>query len=454
MHITFCGAAGMVTGSCYLVTTGKSTFLVDCGMFQESKQVTKLNFEPFPFDPKKLDAVFITHAHLDHTGRLPLLIKQGFDGPIYCTEATKHLTELILQDAAHIQQMDTIDENHRRAHQGLAPRKPLFTTHDVHDTMALIKTVHFHETHNLLPDIKATWYGSGHILGAASIRLQTPITSAIFSGDIGQYDNNLLNDPEHIPYADTIVIESTYGNRLHPHQSKKEQFDDIMAYALKHKGMVLIPSFAVERTQEVLFDLFTHDYGIPIYLDSPMASHTTTVYEQYPELYNEHAQQVFFKKKNPFHFPQLHLVKTTQQSEHVCNIPGPAIVIAGSGMCNAGRIKQHIKYRIEQTSTQMVFVGYQAPGTLGNVIMQKEPIIRLLGCQRHVKAKIHSLDSYSGHADYAQLLQWVTPLLPKAKRVFITHGQPEAAQSLQEKMKTLKTHTTFIIPQLYETHHA
>jgi len=444
MEVKLFGAAKEVTGSCFSVVLGKEKILIDCGMFQGGKSTVRKNYEDFGFNPAEYKAIILTHAHLDHCGRIPKLVKQGFKGKIYSTDATKDLAFVILEDAAKISAEDTYHENKRRAMQGLPPRDPIYTDDDVHRTMKLFSIVKYDEDVKITESITARFYDAGHILGAASILLKVKdkeATLLAFSGDLGQKDAVLVKNTEPITKANNVFIESTYGDRLHPPVKQREkEFIRIINENYKRGGKLMIPSFAVERAQEILYYIgtFMQQGIIPkmkVFLDSPMAMRATAVFSKYTQYYNEDIQQAMKKRKKIFNFPELICTKKVEQSKAINFIKEPCIVIAGNGMCSAGRIKHHIRNSIEDPKNTLLFIGYQAEGTLGYWIKKGEKRIRLLGVEVDVNSKIENIEGFSAHTDCDGLLKWLESYKPKPKKVFINHGEEKECIAFSEKAK-------------------
>jgi metallo-beta-lactamase family protein len=451
MQIQMFGAAKRVTGSCYSLTVGTDKILIDCGMFQGNKQTEKLNYENFQFDPKEYKALILTHAHLDHCGRIPKLIKNGFKGKIYATEATKDLACVVMLDSANIALHDCMYENKRRKLQDLPPREPIYTELDVKKTIKLFQSVEFFDTVQVTNSITAKFYGAGHILGASSVKLQIIENknkkTIVFSGDVGQLDTPIVKNPAIIDKADYCFIESTYGNRLHPPiMERKNEFLRVILDTYKKRGKVLIPSFAIERAQELLYNLneFAEKNIMPkmkVFIDSPMAIKSTEVFKKHPECYSDELNKLLKSGDDPFSFPGLVYSNTVDDSKSINNLKEPCIIIAGSGMCTAGRIKHHIKNYIDDPKNTIVFVGYQVFGTLGYWIKSGQKRIKLLGTQKFVRAKVESIDSFSAHADYNGLINWLRYFSPKPKKVFITHGDEKAQLDFKKKLDKLKYNT-------------
>jgi metallo-beta-lactamase family protein len=433
MKITFHGAAKVVTGSCYLLESEGIKFLVDCGMFQGPKELVRRNYLPFNFDPKEIAFVLITHAHIDHTGLLPKLVKNGFKGKIYCTKATAELTEILLLDSAQIQAETIEQENRRRLRAGQTPRTALYNEADVVKTMKLFSSTNFN-TENKIKNISFVLKKAGHILGSSIIELFVEGKKLVFSGDVGQGSKLILDSPDIIKETDYLFMESTYGDRLHYQVDKRlEKLAKIITETFNKGGKLLIPAFAVERTQELLYSLeeLYKKKAIPfqkVFLDSPLAIDATKIFKKYSEEYDP---------KIKFNFSGLESTITRQESANINWHHKPAIIISGSGMCNAGRIRHHIKHQIWNPKNTILFIGYQAVGTLGSFIKSGEKKIKLMGMEILVKAKVETLDSFSGHADQKMLLNWIKGFEKKPKTIFVTHGEPNASKVLSEKINEL-----------------
>ncbi len=454
MKIRFCGATGFVTGSCYLLDTGKTKVLVDCGMYQGSKEITRKNYQEFLFNPGEVDALFLTHAHIDHSGLIPKLVKAGFKGEIYGTEATLDLAEVMLADSAHIQELDTEHENKRRERKGEKPRKPLYEQKDVEEAIKLFKKIKYNTEVNF-NEFRFFFRDAGHILGSAHIELFVNEGSGekkiIFSGDIGQWDVPIINDPTLFEHADYVFIESTYGDRLHREkQPRDEILHDIIKETYEKGGKLLIPSFAIERTQEIIYAInkMIENGDFPplkIYLDSPLAIKATEIFKKHKELYDEEARNDF---PNPFNLKQLEYTSKTEESIALNNREESCIIIAGSGMCTAGRIRHHLKHGLWNPKNTVVFVGYQAEGTLGRIILEGAKKVKMMGTEVAVKADIKRIHSFSAHADYLELIKWAEGFKTRPEKFFIVHGEQKSSESLADKLneKGFNTH----IPKLGE----
>jgi len=459
MKIQLLGAARIVTGSCYSLTTKEEKILIDCGTFQGGKEMERLNYEPFNFNPRDYDALILTHAHLDHCGRIPKLIKYGFRGKIYATDATRELAYIIMLDSAKISAKDVDHENKRRRKEGLPPRKPLYNEGEVKAAMKLFRVVSYDEDVKITKNILARFYDAGHILGASSVQIQVKEdkkkTLISFSGDIGQSESIIVKNTEPILKSDYVFVESTYGDRLHPKiEDREKEFIRVINESYKKGGKLMIPSFTIERAQELLYCIgkFKKNGLIPnvdVYLDSPMAIKATDVFSRHPEYYNEKIAKGLVKGENPFDFPGLVYTKSTGESKALNFINKPCIIIAGNGMCSAGRIKHHIRNGIDNENNTLLFVGFQAQGTLGYWLKQGEKRVRLLGVEINVNAKIESIDSFSGHADYNELIQWLKNFSPKPKKIFITHGEEQ--QGLAFSKRIAKEGFVNYVPVMGET---
>jgi len=457
MKLKFCGATRTVTGSCYYVDTGDFKFLVDCGAFQGPDEVDALNYEAFPFDPSQLDVVFLTHAHFDHSGRIPVLVKQGFKGKIIGTQPTRDLAKIVLLDAAKLQKeeyerwqarsKDGIKEKNLAAQGSLyEQRKPLFSEEDVEDMFGLFEIYPYGSSINIHKDVEFRMRDAGHILGSAIFEFWIKTQEGrdrklVFSGDLGQPGARIVRDPDLIREADYVICEATYGNRLH--KSKDEtvlEFLSILKQAKEENANVLIPSFAIERTQEILYEmnLFIENKileNLEVYLDSPMASKATEVFKQYPTFYDEDARRLLEKGDDPFHFPGLTTVDSSEESKRLITKKG-VVIIAGSGMCTGGRIVHHIKNNIENPNTHMIFVGYQVVGTLGRKIVDREPEVRVMGQTLQVNAKVHTLGGFSAHGDQRDLRYWLRGFGHSPKKIFIVHADEEIAIGFGTNIKS------------------
>jgi metallo-beta-lactamase family protein len=444
IKLSFLGAAKNVTGSRYLVETGGARLLIDCGLYQE-RDLQARNWEPFPFPPESLDAVLLTHAHLDHCGLLPKLVREGFSGPIYCTAPTAEIAAIVLLDSAHLQEEDA--EYKRKRHEkegrkGPYPEMPLYTTEDAEAVSPLFSPVTYEQPVPLGDGLAAIYHDAGHILGAANIVLQIKQNGderrILFSGDVGRRNKPILQDPAVIDRADYVVVESTYGDRLHRDRREIEDtLAEIVTSTKKAGGNIVIPSFAVERSQELLYHLSAllrekRIPQLPVFVDSPMAIRVTEVFEHHPEYFDEEMMALIRRRESPFDLPGLRETRTVEQSKKIAEHKGSAIIIAGSGMCNGGRIKYHLIDNITRKESTILFIGYQAFGTLGRHIIEGAETVRILGQRYDVKARIAQIHGFSAHADRDELLAWLSSLKEAPRHVFVTHGEPEAAASFSD----------------------
>lgn len=429
MKLTFCGGTQIVTGVNYLLETSKAKILIDCGLFQGTRENQKLNFEPFAYDPRTIDAVILTHAHLDHTGRLPLLYKRGFRGKIFCTRPTKSFTELILIDSTHIW---------RKQEKRLLR---LFDWPDVDGVLGLFKGADYHQKIQIKPGISFQFKDAGHILGSSIIELQAKGQKIVFSGDLGNPPVPLLCDPEFIERTDYLIIESTYGDRLHqPRKESKEQLENIIEETVAQKGVLMIPSFAVERTQELLYELneLVENHripSVPIFIDSPLAIEATQIYRRYRDYFDKEACQLIDIGDDIFKFPGLRLTRTKEESKMINQVSAPKVIIAGSGMSQGGRICYHEMRYLPDPASSLLIVAYQAQGTLGRRLLDGHSKVMIFGQPVKVRAKIISLEAYSAHADQKGLLNWIEAIAKPVKNIFVVQGEKEPAKALCQKIK-------------------
>lgn len=441
MQIEFFGAAGEVTGSCYLVHALGRRILVECGLVQGSPAHERRNRDPFPFDVAGIDAVVLTHAHLDHSGRLPLLMARGFDGPIWTHRATVELCAVLLQDAAYLSAKDAEWENRKRERKGLAPVEPLYSVEQARQTQHLFRPLDYDAPTEILPGLHLTLRDAGHILGSASAELAATVDGRmrriVFSGDLGHHGAPILRDPAPVPKADLVVLESTYGDRLHrPWADTWREMGEIIAGAAG--GNILIPAFAVGRTQELLYVFAQHsrEWNLgrwQIFLDSPMAIEATEIYERHSAVHDEQARAMSERHGNLFTLPNLRLSRTGEESSLINRIRSGAIIIAGSGMCTGGRIKHHLKHNIWRAETHLLIVGFQAAGTLGRSLVDGASHIRLWGEAIKVNARVHTVGGLSAHADQSGLRDWYRHIAGRPP-VVLVHGEPQAMHSLAAKL--------------------
>jgi len=447
MKLQFLGAAGQVTGSRYLLEADGARLLVDCGLFQEREFIGR-NWEPSPVPPDSIDYVLLTHAHLDHSGLIPRLVANGYDKPILTSPASRELAEIILTDAARIQEEDARQKRKRHESQGrTGPHKdePLYTAEDVKQALPLFRDVGYGEPVELNGHVTVTFRDAGHILGSAmleiAVRSGGRSHTIVFSGDIGQWDKPILRDPSLLSRADYLVMESTYGDRNHESSGAvDDQLCAIINETVDAGGNILIPTFAVERAQEIMYHLaeLLRQDRIPnllAFLDSPMAVDVTDVFRRHREYMDAEALAILDRGESLFRFPGLKFVKSSSESKGINRIRGSCVIMAGSGMCTAGRIKHHLIRNIERPECAIMIVGYQAQGTLGRQLVDGEPEVRILGTRYKVKARVREVHGLSAHADQAALLKWAGHFTSPPKRAFLTHGEPRAAEVLAERLR-------------------
>ncbi len=444
MKITFCGAAGTTTGSQHLIEIDGSKILLDCGLFQGRREESLHRNREFLFDPAEIDLVVLSHAHIDHCGNLPNLTKQGFRGNIYSTFATRDLCQIMLVDSAKVQTQEIGWLNKRRIKQGLPELTTLYTEQDATESMRQFVNIGYDRPIQIADGVTLTFIDAGHILGSAQVILDikkgTRKERLLFSGDVGRGNNELLRDPSSADGVDHLLMESTYGAREHelPTQAN-HMIQDVLNRALEKKGKVIIPAFAVERTQQLIYVLheLTENKEIPevpIYVDSPLAVSATEIFRIHPECFNEEVYEFLFEKRNPFGFENLTLVRKVTESRKLNDLEGPAIIISASGMCEAGRVLHHLRYSIEDPKNTVLFVGYCAQNTLGWKIRNGDKRVNILGDPFSVRAKVEILDSFSGHADRSELLAYFDKMGGSKKNIFLVHGEPEQSLGLQKSL--------------------
>ncbi len=447
IKLAFLGASQNVTGSRFLVRVNGKKILIDCGLYQE-RDLQDRNWDKFPIPAEEIDCLLLTHAHLDHCGLIPKLVKEGFAGKIYCTNATSEITRIVLLDAATLQEEDAAFKAKRHRKEGRTGPyeiRPLYTQEDAQACSPLFKAVKYEKPVEIGEGIEAVFYDAGHILGSASIKLT--ITnggrkrSILFSGDVGRWDRPILRDPAVIEQADYVLIESTYGNRVHENITDiKQNLADVINDTFVRGGNIIVPSFAIERAQEVLYYLheLLNDDAIPhlmTFLDSPMAISVTQVFEKYPEFFDKDMNELISNDDSPFAFSNLKMTRSTRESKSINSIKGTVLIIAGSGMCTGGRVKHHLVNNIERPESTVMFVGYQAFGTLGRHIVSGEREVRILGSTRKVNARIERIHGFSAHADRDELDKWLSGLKKAPKRVFVVHGETESANDFKKYLE-------------------
>ena len=435
MKISFHGADRDVTGSCHLLEVSGKRILIDCGMFQGGRELEEENAEDFGFDPKSIDLLLLTHAHLDHCGRIPLLVKRGFTGEIIATSATRELARVVMLDAAHLQEEEA-ERNSRHAHRhGKHHAEALYDTLDALNAVGQFgRAVNYGESIEIAPKVTATFYDAGHILGSASIRIEKKgdkKRSVIFSGDIGNAGRPILRKPQIPPKADVVVMETTYGDRDHKAiEPTVAELYQAITETLARGGNVVIPTFALERTQEILFTLREGieqgrlPSNLPVFLDSPMAISATEIFRRHHECYDDATREEFKGKRDPFALPGLRFTRDTAESIALNRLVGGAVIMAGSGMCTGGRVRHHLRHNLWRRDSSVVFVGYAAPGTLARILIDGAKTIRLFGDEISVNAHLYTINGFSAHADRDELLAWHRALKPK--HTILVHGEERA----------------------------
>jgi len=451
MHLQFQGATRTVTGSMHMLTVGGKTILLDCGIYHGRRQEARERNSKFPFDPKSISTVVLSHAHIDHSGNLPGLVKQGFRGPIFCTHATKDLCAVMLKDSAYIQERDAEFINKKDRAKSLPPVSPLYSQEDVEETVQLFRSQAYGLPFQVSEEIECRFEDAGHILGSASLTMKLRENShacqLAFTGDLGRPNLPILRDPVFVgDDADYLISESTYGGRFHAAvQEMKDQLLIPLRKACDRKGKIIIPAFSVGRTQEIVYVLHNLSVEgridhIPVYVDSPLSVNVTEVFRKHSECFDEETKAILTAAENsdPFGFDKLTYIRDVEQSKDLNDRPGPFIVIAASGMCEAGRVVHHLANSVSDPKNMILIVGYQAEQTLGKKLVLKEPVVNIFGEPHEVKAEIAVLNSFSGHADQNELLRYITKFSPRRiKRVFLVHGDLDQAEKLEGGLHNL-----------------
>lgn len=450
MRITFHGAASEVTGSMHLIEVNDQRILLDCGMYQGRREETYERNLKFSFEPKTVNAVVLSHAHIDHSGNLPNLVKQGFAGNIWCTAATRNLCVYMLMDSGHIQESDVQYLNKQRAKDDLPPVEPLYTRADVQVALGQFIGVGLHRPISVADGVHATFYNAGHILGSAFVALDIKEFATgkswrvIFSGDVGRPNMAILKDPELPDAADILILESTYGNRIHQsHDDAQKTLRNVIRDAARRRGKVIIPAFAVGRTQEVVYALNQLTSAgdiptVPTFVDSPLAVSATEVFRMHPEEWDAEVRVLLDAgdRANPFDAPNVEFVREAVRSKQLNYLNGSAVIISASGMAENGRILHHLINNVEETENTVLFIGFQAENTLGRKLLEGARRVKILGGEYDVRARVMSIDGYSAHADQAELLAWVRPLdRARLQKVCLVHGEPDATSTLTDKLR-------------------
>ena len=471
MKITFLGATKIVTGSNFLVEAAGKKFLVDCGLYQGKAELEEQNYREFDYNPAEIDFMLLTHAHIDHSGRIPKLYNDGFKGPIYAHKATCDLCSIMLPDSGHIQEMESEWKNKKRIRKGQPTRPPLYTAEEAIKCMEIFVPVKYDDIIQVDENIYVRFNDAGHMLGSSIIEIWAKEdgkeTKAVFSGDLGNNDIPLLSEPTMIDNCDYLVMESTYGSRLHVRNDQKaELFLKIVSETIDNGGTVVIPSFAVGRTQEILYEInkikenrhdeeFLREYRtlmkVPVYVDSPLAISATQVFKENMDLFEDEVKEEMERGNNPLEFPGLKFTQTADESKALNESDEPSIIISASGMCDVGRIKHHLKHNIWNPKSTILFVGYQAPGTLGYEIVNGAKKVTIFGEEFAVNARIEYIEGYSGHADQEWLMNFVYSFYNKPKHIFLVHGEEESQEVLRNKILE-ETGIGVSIPEYGETY--
>jgi len=465
MKVKFLGAAISVTGSCHLITTDKYKFLLDCGLFQGSEALEELNYQDLGFKPSEIDFMILSHAHVDHCGRIPLLVKRGFRGKIYCTGATAEITEIMIQDSGNIHEMEAVWSNKRARRSGLPQMQPLYTQEDAAACASYFNPVSYGQLFKINPDITLRLNEAGHILGAAIIELWInegkKVTKLVYSGDIGVENQRMLNDPTVIENADYLILETTYGDRAHEtHAESSKRFIDIILKTASRGGTVVVPSFALGRTQDLIreLELFYENHEkykkeldkIMVYIDSPLATNATEIFRRNSEYFNEETRRRILKGEDLFNFKNLKFTKSAEESKVLNYNVSPKIIIASSGMADAGRVQHHLKHYLWKPKSSIIFVGYQAEGTLGRSIISGEKVVRILRERVCVNAEIYFLEGFSAHADKNYLLKWLSGFKESPRKIFLVHGEEESKKTFANTVKNILGYDCTVVEEVSE----
>jgi len=463
MKIAFHGAARSVTGSRHLIQAGGTRLLLDCGLFQGRRQEAERQNRYLGFDPKSVDAVLLSHAHIDHSGALPGLAKGGFSGKVHVTRATGDLADMMLVDSAHIQESDCAYVNKKERRRGKACLRPLYDSDDVRDIVRRFVDARYGEEIQVRPRVKAAFYDAGHILGSAAVRVTATVGSAaktiLFTGDLGRKELPIVRDPQPPPPCDILIIESTYGDRLHEEtrDAAKEKIQTLVAHAVAHRSKIIVPAFAVGRTQDLVmwFKELVKEGRIeplPIYIDSPMALKATEIFRRHPECYDEETYQALTSEGDPFIARYIHYVATVQESQRLNSITGPCVIISASGMCEGGRIVHHLKHAIQDEANIIAIVGFQAEHTLGRKLVEGWETVPLFGVPTPRRAQVVRFNGLSAHADRNDLLAYVRAITPLPEKIFVVHGEEKQSFSLAAAIQAEHPNVEITVPEPESTH--
>lgn len=463
MKITFHGAARTVTGSQHLVEVNGQRLLLDCGLYQGSRREAFDRNRNLPFDAESVNAMVLSHAHIDHSGNIPNLVKNGFRGDVFCTFATRDLCSTMLLDSGHIQERDAEFVNKKRARKDQPPIQPVYTVEDAVNSLNYFNAIGYHRQREVLPGVHLTFLDAGHMLGSAIVVLDIEDRDAgrdvrlVFSGDLGRVGIPIIRDPEMVDHADVLVMESTYGNRLHePYFDSEKKLETIIKNTYKRGGAVIIPSFAVGRTQQLVYTLHRlmkqHDIPkLPVFVDSPLAINATAVFRLHPEAYDAEIREFMLAEGDPFGFDELRYTRSVEQSKELNFLREPFIVISASGMAENGRILHHLRNRIEDPVNTILIVGWQAPNTLGRRIVEREPVVRIFGEEHPLKAHVEVINGFSGHADRSELLAWAEAITKRPRHTFLVHGEEDSALALADGLRDEVGFENVSVPELNET---
>lgn len=462
MQLTFHGGVRTVTGSQHLLRVNGIRILLDCGLFQGKRRQAIERNQRLPFDPCQVDVMILSHAHIDHSGNIPSLVKGGFGGDILCTFATRDLCAAMLRDSAYIQQRDVEYINKKRARAGEPPVEPIYSMEDAVQSLKHFLAIGYERPYRIAPDITLTFLDAGHILGSAIVVLDIaeghgPSRRLVFSGDLGRPNRPILQDPTPVEEADILLIESTYGTRLHESVPEAErELERIIAATCRRGGKVIVPAFAVGRTQELVYHLHRLQIrgDIPsdlrVFVDSPLAIDVTSIFRLHPECYDEEVSQFLIESGDPFGFAKLRYTRSVEASKEINTLREPAVIISASGMCEAGRIQHHLKNSIQDPNNTILIVGWQAPHTLGRRIVEKRPVVRIFGQEYRLNARVEVINGFSAHADREELLDWANAMQQKPEHIFVVHGEERASEALAGALRQQGFPRTYV-PQLHES---
>lgn len=459
MEIHFLGAAQTVTGSQHLISVNGRRVLLECGLFQGKRQEALERNRNLPFDAASIDVLVLSHAHIDHSGNIPNLVRNGFQGTIYSTFATRDLCSAMLRDSAHIQEQDVAYVNKKRARKGQPPVEPIYTTDDAIASLEHFISVGYNRPVPIAPGVRCTFLDAGHILGSALVFLEIEEpgheqTRVLFSGDLGRDDMPILRDPTPAPEADILIIESTYGDRLHKlHEEAEQKLLRLIGETSENGGRVIIPAFSVGRTQEIVYSL--HKLAntgllpdVPVFVDSPLAVNVTEIFRLHPECYDEDVREFMNHDhhSDPFGFERLRYIRSVEASKALNDLQGPAVIISASGMCEAGRVQHHLKHAITDPHNAVLIVSWQAPYTLGRRLVERQPVVKIFGEEFPLRARVETINGYSAHADRNGLLGWAGPIARGLRHAFVVHGDPDPAAALADGLRQLGVHDA-VVPE-------